>query len=244
LFALALFLGTSFPSSAGERPPQPAPLSPADAEKEGRKLAAQLLAAKPAENSTNSGTFRIRDSKGKRMEIPVQFRVLLTPTNWTSVYATAGTTNRTTLEVIHTDGQPTTYCLADNGAKRKLVGNETMVPFAASDFWIADLGLEFFHWPTQRVVKKEMRKSQFCKVLESVNPHRAPGSYARVVCWIDHDSLGIIQAEAYDQNDQLLKEFDPKEVQKVEGQWQVREMEIRNRRTSSRTQIEFDLGGK
>ena len=27
-----------------------------------------------------------------------------------------------------------------------------MTPFAGSDFWVADLGLEFFHWPEQKVL--------------------------------------------------------------------------------------------
>ena len=35
----------------------------------------------------------------------------------------------------------------------------------------------------------------------------APGSYARVLSWIDFETSGIILAEAYDQNGKLLKEF-------------------------------------
>jgi len=36
--------------------------------------------------------------------------------------------------------------------------------------------------------------------------------------------------------------FDPKEFEKVEGEYQLQEMEIRNVQTGSRTSIEFDLG--
>jgi hypothetical protein len=50
-----------------------------------------------------------------------------------------------------------------------------------------------------------------------------------------------MQAEAYDAQGRLLKEFDPKEVQKVGGEWQVREVEMRNRQTGSRTRIEFEV---
>jgi hypothetical protein len=39
----------------------------------------------------------------------------------------------------------------------------------------------------------------------------------------------------------LLKEFEPKKVEKVKGTWQLEEMEIRNRQTGSRTRIEFNL---
>ena len=48
-----------------------------------------------------------------------------------------------------------------------------MIPFAGSDFWIADLGLEFFHWPEQKVLKKEFRRNCSCVVLESTNPNPA-----------------------------------------------------------------------
>ena len=119
-----------------------------------------------------------------------------------------------------------------------------MVPFAGSDFWIADLGLEFLHWPQQRVLKKQMRKGLFCDVLQSTNPQPGPGSYARVLSWIAvnrPDDIVIVHAEAYDNRDKLLKEFDPKKVEKVDGVWQLEEMEIRNRQTGSRTKIEFNL---
>jgi len=120
-------------------------------------------------------------------------------------------------------------------------GAETMTPFADSDFWVADLGLEFLHWPAQRVLKHEMKRGQACKVLESTNPEPATSGYSRVVSWIDNDTLGIVQAEAFDAKGELLKEFAPKEFKKVNGQWQLQEMEIRNVQTGSRTRLEFNL---
>ena len=116
-----------------------------------------------------------------------------------------------------------------------------MVPFAGSDFWIADLGLEFIHWPRQLLLKQEMRRSRSCNVLASINPHPAPGGYSRVVSWFDIESGGIVLAQAFDVNDKLLKEFAPKEMKKVQGQWQLEEMEIRNMQTGSRTRVQFSL---
>jgi hypothetical protein len=224
-------------------------LDPVTGEKEARELVAQLLAVKPSESSSNSGVFKIRDAKGKRTEIPATFQIVATATNWMSIYAATPTNEATgmTLVVVHADHKPNEYLLSESGtnvsskAEKKVTGNEAMIPFAGSDFWLADLGLESFYWPKQRLIKKEMRRSQFCKVLESTNPKPAPGAYSRVISWIDHDSLGIMQAEAYDEKGKLLKEFDPKEVQKVGGEWQVREVEMRNRQTGSRTRIEFEV---
>jgi hypothetical protein len=112
---------------------------------------------------------------------------------------------------------------------------------ASSDFWLCDLGLEFFHWPQQKILKHEMRHGRSCKVLESTNPNPSPNGYSRVMSWIDNETLGIVQAEAYDAKGKLLKEFSPKSFKKVNGQWQLQEMEIRNDQTGSRTRLEFDL---
>jgi hypothetical protein len=119
-----------------------------------------------------------------------------------------------------------------------------MVPFAGSDFWISDLGLEFLHWPKQRVLRKEMSRSVFCHVLESTNPDAPPGAYSRVVSWVGAEKPGIVivYAEAFDSKGAILKQFEPKKLEKVDGQWQLEEMEIRNRQTRSRTRIEFNLG--
>jgi YD repeat-containing protein len=117
-----------------------------------------------------------------------------------------------------------------------------MIPFAGSDFWIADLGLEFLHWPQQKLIRKQMRRSQSCDMLESTNPNPKPGAYRRVVSWIDIDTGGIVHADAYDANDRLLKQFDPSEITKVKGEWQLEEMEIRNRQAGTKTLIKFKLG--
>ena len=116
-----------------------------------------------------------------------------------------------------------------------------MLPFAGSDFWLGDLGLEFFHWPEQKILKKEVKRSRGCSVLESTNPDPSTNGYSRVVSWIDEESGGIVQAFAYDAQGRKLKEFYPKNFEKVNGQYQVQEMEMDNVQTGSRTRLEFDL---
>ena len=101
-----------------------------------------------------------------------------------------------------------------------------MMPFAGSDFSIADLGLEFLHWPEQDLTKKEVKRSLSCDLLESVNPHLVPGGYSRVISWIDIESHGIVMAQAYDSRGKLLKEFIPKKIEKVRGQWQLRRWKL------------------
>ena len=82
-------------------------------------------------------------------------------------------------------------------------------------------------------------------MLESVNPQPVPGGYSRVVSWlIIERPHGIVHADAYDTQGDRIKQFDPKTLEKVEGEYQLESMEIRSRKAGTRTVIEFDLGDK
>jgi hypothetical protein len=116
--------------------------------------------------------------------------------------------------------------------------------FCQSDFWAVDLGLEFLHWPGQKILRGDTAHGRLCKVLESTNPDPSTNGYSRVLCWIDNEMLGIVEAEAYDARNKKLKEFSPKDFKKVNGQWQVGSMEIDNVQTGSRTWLKFDLDKK
>lgn len=233
-----------------------------EGEIEGRDLARQILEERPSENFTNNGVIKIRDGHGKRTAFSVRCEVIITPTNWQSIYETVvtnsdGYTDGDCLKIVHADYQPDEYTWNNytyqsariNPLRSDLGGGEWsgtkwICPFSQSDFWAVDLGLEFFHWPAQKVLKHEMKRGQACKVLESTNPEPSLNGYSRVVSWIDNDSGGIVQAAAYDTKGKLLKEFAPKEFKKVNGQWQLQEMEIRNVQTGSRTRLEFNLDKK
>jgi len=224
-----------------------------DAEIQGRKLAQQLCDARPAENFTNTGVLQVRVGSGKRLESSLVVKTMANSNCWEILYSATLTVDKDLFEyalsATHTLGQPNIYhSIEENFAghfEKDLLGNKTMTPFAGSDFWIVDLGLEFFHWPGQKILKKENTRGRGCMVLESTNPEPSTNGYSRVVSWIDEESGGIVQAKAYDFNGKLLKEFAPKSFKKdVNGQWELQEMEIYNDQTRSRTRIEFDLKKK
>ena len=232
----------------GQRPGDlrsPPPLDRVEAEKQGHELAGLLLAQKPGENSTNTGLLKIRDAGGKLREINARFEIFITPTNWLSIYETTASSKAPggiKLTVVYADNQKNQYLLdAPAAAPRKLEGNAAMISFAGSDFWLADLGREFLHWPKQLLLRKQVHRSRSCQQLESTNPDPAPGGYARVVSWIDTESGGIMDAEAFDVHGETIKRFSIKGFKKVHGQYELEEMEISNRKTGSRTWIEFDL---
>lgn len=215
-----------------------------DAEIQGQVLVQKILAQQPANNLTNRGTLEIRGRNSKRSALPVTCEIVVSTTNWISRY-TAGTgTNETMLVVAHSGTDPNRYLLSDNEPAAPTGNPElrTAIPFAGSDFWLCDLGLEFFHWPQQKIVKKEFHRQCACAVLESTNPDPSANGYSRVVSWIDEDSLGVVEAYAYDAQGKQLKNFYPKNLEKVNGQYQVTTMVMDNLQTGSRSTFDFDVG--
>ena len=230
----------------------------ANPERAGRELAAELRAKAPAGNSEFTATLRIIPRGGETRAVPVSGAIQRvtadsTAPGWEAIYRTQAVegTPAEQLRVRYGVGRPNVYYHARGEAAGKtlddtcrLSNDHAEVPLAGSDFWLVDIGLEFLHWPTQRVLKAEMRRGQTCRVLESVHPQPAPTGYARVVSWVarmDEEAEGILQAEAYDKENKLLKEFSLGSFKKVDGQWQLQDMKIRNAKTGSRTWLEFDL---
>lgn len=250
LLAVGLTAGAAIASYARAaqvdlQPPQK--LDPVEGAREGKKLVADLLAEKPQANVTNEVVLKIRSSDGVEKLVRARFTVLAEPGRAVSIYETIGPASgdgAMKLTIVHPEQGPDEYQLNQplTAPTKKLSGNETMIPFGGSDFWAVDLGLGFLRWPKQVVVRKEMRKGQFCAVLESTNPNPAPGAYAQVVSWVAVNRPGvvIVHAEALDARGEVLKRFDPKKLERVNGQWQLEEMQIRNAQTGTRTTVNFN----
>lgn len=204
---------------------------------EGQRIAAEVRALAPRTSGTNTAVLKIRNNRAVRAEIPVLIRTTLNDAGWLTDYITSdGLLYRVTRSPL----APSRYETGRiNGGALAPAAN-LLVPFAGSDFWLVDLGLDFFHWPDQRLLMKEQRRGESCYVLQSTVT-AAAGGYSRVVTWLDQQTLGIVVAEAYDARGQLMKVFEPKRFQKVNGKWQLKEMEIRNEQTDSRTSLVFDV---
>ncbi|MBI3416924.1 MAG: outer membrane lipoprotein-sorting protein [Verrucomicrobia bacterium] len=217
---------------------------------EGQALAAELRSQCPSANSELAGVLKLRDGTGTRTEVPIRFQAIVEADSWREIYeATRAASVAEKLTVVHREHQPNEYQLTNSttnaaSAAGLVITNKATLPFAGSDFWIADLGRDFFHWPEQRLIKREMRRGRPCKILESTNPNVVAGGYRRVRCWIDTETGQPLRAEAYDYENKLLKEFAVGSVKKVKGRWELRDIEIRNEQTDSRTRLEFDLETK
>jgi len=223
---------------------------------EGQALAAELRSARPREDLEVKGLLKIRDAEGRRTRVPFRYRFIHGEKSWQNIYETEanGQVPAEKLVVIHTEGQANRYLHSRAGESKslpaesvELAGDQAMVPFGRSDFWITDLGLEFLHWPEQRIVEEakiKMRKGRPCKVLESVKPRAEAAGYTRVRSWVDAEKRQPILAEAYGPDNRLIKEFEIGSVTKVNGQWELKNLEMRNAKTDSQTVLQFKYDQK
>jgi len=211
---------------------------------EGRTLAAELSSMGPVKDSSMTGTLFIKRDK-KEISVPIVMKLIKGEETWKSIYQTKATNTAEAASLViqqaATKPNGFEFLSGTNQATQKLAGAAADIAFADSDFWLSDLGMEFFRWPEQRVIKHELRRGQACLVLESKNSKASAGTYSKVVSWIDQDTLGIVYAEAYDTAGKHLKTFLPKTFQKVNGHYQVKDVEMRNVQTGSRTRLEFDM---
>jgi len=220
---------------------------PTSAEREAQEIVSRIRTTRPPESSSVEGALKLFRGGRLRAVIPFRSEIIVTATNWQAVYQTLPSTNSlplAKLTVTRDANSGLQYCFSGSTNSSK------SATFAGSDFLAADLGLDFLNWPEQRLLKKELRSSQSCYVIESTNSATNVLPYSRVVTWLDIDSVrdfgapAIVHADAYDLRGKLLKEFGPKDFKKVDGQWQVEEMQMENVQTGNRTKIEFHFERK
>lgn len=206
-------------------------------------LLADIRGKAPTEIREVLGLLKIRDAKGKRREVPIKW--IIKPLEgglWIDSYQTpiSSVIPPEVLNIIHSSG-PNRYEFKRDGQPVPEASTNLFIPFGTSDYWLVDFGLEFLHWPNPKHLETEMRTHRPCYVIETRNPNPIPGTYSRVLCWIDTEEGGLIRAEAYDLKDKLLKEFSIRGFKKVEGRWQIKHLEIRNDQTDSKTDLDLDV---
>lgn len=223
------------------------PIVPEDPVAAGKELVSKLLCMQPAEGVTNIATLAIRPKNGTEVSVPLRIEVSVTDSNWTTTYIPnyKAANQSARFSITKTSDAPNEYRVQTSDgcspAVQSLSGQDAVLPLANSDFSLADLGMEFLHWPVQRLLKKEVRRSQSCDKLESIAPPGWTKGYVRVLSWFDIDTGGPVIIEAYDAKGRMVKEFKPNDFKKVNGQYQVEEIEMNSFQPRSRSSIRFDL---
>lgn len=220
--------------------------SAAESVRQGRALAAELCSLRPGASSTNTGVLRLRDPKGRRREVPVTVVTLVGDDEWQVSYRATLTNGVTeTLTARYGSGAPVYEVArvqpgATLASPPKIIpAGGTAIPFAGSDFWVCDLGLEFLHWPNQRYLKEELSNGRVCQVLESVNP--STNGYARVLSYIDQEFKGLLSAKGFDSRGFVIKGFSTGNFVRVNGHWFLKDIRIRDDRTDTLTELLYTI---
>jgi hypothetical protein len=223
------------------------PVAPAHPDVAGRELVVRLLALQPAGGVTNGATLTNYLRKKFQSAVPLRLEVSVTESNWTTAYVQLDENSHDAARfvVVRNLSGPNEYYVESrtNGVRSRETyeGQAALVPIAGSQFTLADVGMEFLRWPTQRLLTKEICRTQACDKLESVAPEGWTNGYVRVISWFDIDTGGPVLVEAYNARGEKVKEFKPNRFKKVDGQFQVEELEMSDPRTSSRTTLRFQL---
>ena len=198
----------------------------------------QLLRAEPFR-----GTLQTKKRRGRRISQTILLHTRAADNQTYSTFTVSSPNgNIVCLTILYNPQQAPRYYFSNNPNQigRPLSPQKAMSSFADSDFWPADLGLEFFHWPQQKIlpnIRIKMRKGVACRVLESRRQPASDFGYSRVRSWISREHFGLIYAEAYNADGKRVKTFEVSGLQKIDGQWKVSELRIRNEITKSTTKL-------
>jgi hypothetical protein len=228
------------------------PVSISPEQQEGRAFVEELLSLAPPETVYYGVLTRTESSEGGRRQVDIRYATTnIDEGQWQANYEgkVPEKSGPEKLTIVHRQGRANQYRYTPDASAKEpvtLSGAEADIPFAGSDYWLSDLGLEFLHWPQQRAVKHKitMRNSRPCKVLESTNPNVRKGGYAYVLSWIDREFGALVYAEAYDHNRRRLKVFSLHGFKKVNNKWQPSGFQMSNHQTDSRSEIEFRFEAK
>ena len=237
-FIIFLFI-TAFTQAADKaKPLLPVPANVAGQKAMGAALAESLRGMRLVNQDEIKGNLRIRKPRGKRENVPVIFRAKADGMAQVETFETA----KGTLQIRKTPNKPNEYFFTAPKAKerKRMEGAALNQVFAGSDFTLGDLGLEFLQWPNQQVIGRASRLRETCNILLSKPGKDLSAGYSQVKCWVEIHNRALLCVEAY-RGTKRVKLFQAKSFKKLEGEWQLRELELRNDVTDARTQIQFDL---
>tara|TARA_B100000519_G_scaffold55728_1_gene46579 strand:- start:99 stop:809 length:711 start_codon:yes stop_codon:yes gene_type:complete len=216
------------------------PIRSADSLPDGQDLARSIRDAIPTESASLEATMEVTLRDRKRIKTPFTIQTKpLGQADCLMTYETKPSEGNGEYWIVRRILAKRNEYRVDKEAKRLAKREDFEIGLARSSFTLSDLGLEFLHWPKQKTIRKQRRKSRSCHVLESSRSD-SEGTL-RVLSWVDIKSGGILAADFYSADGKVRKRFSVKGLTKKDGHWQVDEMEMRDvaERTRSRLRLHF-----
>jgi negative regulator of sigma E activity len=101
-------------------------------------------------------------------------------------------------------------------------------PVRGMDFNYEDLSLRFIYWKNVKMLDADARitAARIKCWLIRVNAPDVSGPYYTVDLWVHKDSGGMAKMEAYDRRGKMVKRFEVRKMQKVDGATALKEMMV------------------
>lgn len=113
-----------------------------------------------------------------------------------------------------------------NGTQRVVTDAQFDQKVRGTDISYEDLAMRFLYWPTAKIVGRDIMLTRSCWKLR-VDPGSPKNSqYGYVLLWIEKQSGALVQVETYDKAGVLLKRFEVKSVQKINGGYILKQMRL------------------
>jgi hypothetical protein len=163
--------------------------------------------------------------------------------------------------LLRLDGPRIAYTFRDTGETIKLVlspqgsqvrgqtaeslsPDELSRPVRGTPLTYEDISLQFLYWPHAEIVDKE-RIMNFMAYKMWVAAPADQSNYGGVFLWVPTAGPGLLRAEMYDRQHNLIKRFTVREAQKIDGQWTLKNMRIEKfepgtENVVARTYLEID----
>lgn len=131
-------------------------------------------------------------------------------------------------------------------SSRRISGSSKNDYFMGSDLTYDDMGGRSLDEDIHKLLREEKIDNQDCWVVEST-PKDKKDMYSKVISYVRKDALVIVRADFYDRQGSLLKVMKNFGIEKVQGFWINRKMEMENVQTKHKTlfeteSIKFNLG--
>lgn len=115
-------------------------------------------------------------------------------------------------------------------------------PVRNSGLTYEDLSLQFLYWKYPKLLGSETVNTRKAWKIE-VQAGRASSQYGVARLWIDQESGALIRMEGYNRDGKLIRRFEVNSVQKLDGQWMLKQMRIETlnpdtQKTTNRTYLE------
>lgn len=107
-----------------------------------------------------------------------------------------------------------------------------------SDFTYDDMGRRNVDEDTHNLIGEETLDGQKCWKLEST-PKDSRDIYSKKIAWIRQDCLIPVKVEFYDKMGKLQRRLEMSNIEKVDGFWVAKKMQMTNVQTEHQTVLEF-----